>query len=242
MRPLSRARVAARLPSGGLRARGRGGPRALRPGRRPWHRRMARQPALRGLRGHRHPARAAAPGRWTAIRTGGGVCCGRRQRELRGKRRVAAPPGPPQPRARHRWPAPLRPRARRRAAGARHAGACLPRTRYRPAAAGRPPALNTQGIHMNHRLHLLLACLLLLLAPAAAQDRDAAQGPRTGDPVVDARLADVDRYAARYPKAFIDELVRYFDAPRPLLEDLLRRQATSPGDLYYACALARVSG
>jgi len=95
---------------------------------------------------------------------------------------------------------------------------------------------------MNHRLHLLLACLLLLLAPAAAQDRDAAWQPRTGDAVVDARLADVNRYAARYPEAFIDELVRYFDAPRPLLEDLLGKRAATPGDLYYACALARVSG
>ncbi|MGY1458385.1 hypothetical protein ACW5F0_07030 [Luteimonas sp. A534] len=95
---------------------------------------------------------------------------------------------------------------------------------------------------MNHRLFLLLACLILLLAPAAAQDQAAAWEPRTGDAVVDARLADLNRYAARYPDAFIDELVRYFDAPRPLLEELLGKPATVPGDLYYACALARVSG
>lgn len=95
---------------------------------------------------------------------------------------------------------------------------------------------------MNHRFHLLLVCLLLLLAPAAAQGQDAAWEPRTGDAVVDARLADLNRYAARYPDAFIDELVRYFDAPRPLLEELLGKPETVPGDLYYACALARVSG
>lgn len=94
---------------------------------------------------------------------------------------------------------------------------------------------------MTRRLHLL-ACLLLLLAPVIAHGQDAAWAPRTGDAVVDARLADVNRYAARYPDAFIDELVRYFDAPRPLLEDLLGKPATMPGDLYYACALARVSG
>lgn len=96
---------------------------------------------------------------------------------------------------------------------------------------------------MNHRLHLLLACVLLLLpGPVAALGQEAAWAPATGDAVVDARLADINRYAARYPDAFIDELVRYFDAPRPLLEDLLGKQHRVPGDLYYACALARVSG
>ncbi|MEN1955967.1 hypothetical protein [Luteimonas changyuni] len=74
-------------------------------------------------------------------------------------------------------------------------------------------------------------------APEAAP----AWAPRTGDAVVDARLADINVYAARYPEAFIDELERYFDAPRPLLETLLGEGRT-PGDLYYACALARVSG
>lgn len=94
------------------------------------------------------------------------------------------------------------------------------------------------------RHRLLLACLLWLLAPPAAfaQDAAVARAPATGDAVVDARLADINRYAARYPDAFIDELVRYFDAPRPLLQDLLGRQERKPGDLYYACALARVSG
>jgi hypothetical protein len=89
---------------------------------------------------------------------------------------------------------------------------------------------------------LLLAGVLSLSWPALAQDADAAWQPGTGDAVVDARLADINRYAARYPQAFIDELVRYFDAPRPLLEDLLLEQDRVPGDLYYACALARVSG
>ena len=88
---------------------------------------------------------------------------------------------------------------------------------------------------------LLLACLLLLLAPTAVLGQDTARDPGTGDAVVDARLADIDRYAARYPEAFVDELVRYFDAPGALIEDQLGKDR-APGDLYYACALARVSG
>lgn len=94
---------------------------------------------------------------------------------------------------------------------------------------------------------VFLAWLLCLLMPlgALAQDDAAAASAwaaDTGDAVVDLRLADINRYAGRYPEAFLDELVRYFDAPRPLLQDLLLRQERAPGDLYYACALARVSG
>lgn len=83
-------------------------------------------------------------------------------------------------------------------------------------------------------------------APAAAPDPEPepapAPTPGTGDAAVDALLADIDIYAARFPGAFVDELVRYFDAPRPLLAGLLEQGRHRPGDLYYACALARVSG
>jgi len=93
---------------------------------------------------------------------------------------------------------------------------------------------------------LFLASLAGLLLPLAALAQEgggpAPWTPDTGDAVVDGRLADINRYAGRYPDAFIDELVRYFDAPRALLEDLLVRQERAAGDLYYACALAHVSG
>lgn len=95
---------------------------------------------------------------------------------------------------------------------------------------------------MGLRLAFLLAFLLCLPAlPLLAQDAGGTWAPRTGDAVVDARLADINVYAGRFPDAFVDELVRYFDAPRPLLEDLLD-QDRAAGDLYYACALARVTG
>lgn len=117
---------------------------------------------------------------------------------------------------------------------------------------------------MPSRFSLLLAGLLCLLTPAAAlalvqepvreppapaaeqapeQPPEQAKpwAPRTGDAVVDARLADINVYAERFSESFLDELVRYFDAPRPLLEALLG-QGAAAGDLYYACALARVTG
>jgi hypothetical protein len=94
---------------------------------------------------------------------------------------------------------------------------------------------------MNLRFRLPLACLLFL-SGTLAHGQEAAWEPGTGDAVVDARLADINRYAARYPEAFVDELVRYFDAPRPLLEERLGQKGGVAGDLYYACALARVTG
>jgi hypothetical protein len=116
---------------------------------------------------------------------------------------------------------------------------------------------------MISRLPLLLAGLLWLPASIAApvgdqatgqttgqipvaaqdtdQDRPAPWEPNTGDAVVDARLADINLYAQRFPDAFVDELVRYFDAPRPLMQELLGK-GTHGGDLFYACALAWVTG
>ena len=62
---------------------------------------------------------------------------------------------------------------------------------------------------MTLRYPLLFAALLGLLLPLAAraQDAPAPATPATGDAVVDARLDDINRYAGRYPDAFVDELV-----------------------------------
>lgn len=64
----------------------------------------------------------------------------------------------------------------------------------------------------------------------------------TGDAWVDAQLADIGRYGRRYRDAFIDELVRYREAPRALVEALLDERGWEPGDVYFACSLARVTG
>ena len=88
-----------------------------------------------------------------------------------------------------------------------------------------------------------LAMALALAPPTArAQDAVATWAPGTGDAWVDATLADINRYAARYPDAFVDELVRYDNAPRALVQALLADPRWTPGDVYFACALGLFAG
>ena len=97
----------------------------------------------------------------------------------------------------------------------------------------------------------VIALLLALAAacPAHAQE-DAAEPPavaaqaepRTGSDWIDARLLDMNDYAARYRDAFVDEIVRYHQAPRALVEEALADEGMSAGDVYFACALAQAIG
>ena len=87
-----------------------------------------------------------------------------------------------------------------------------------------------------------LFALCLFCASAVAQDFAHPWNPRTGDAWTDRQLADVNAYAARYRDAYIDELVRYFDAPRALVTELMVERRWAPADVYYACAIARVAG
>jgi len=80
----------------------------------------------------------------------------------------------------------------------------------------------------------------------AEEEGEQADGPHadlssTGDGWVDERLLDINRYARRYPETFADELQRYQDAPRRSVQSLLE-QGWAPGDVYFACALGRVTG
>jgi len=95
---------------------------------------------------------------------------------------------------------------------------------------------------MSFRTAVLAFCLLCAATAAVAQDFAHPWDPRSGDAWTDRQLADVNAYAARYRDAFIDELVRYFDAPRELVTELLVERRWAPGDVYYACAIARVAG
>lgn len=98
-----------------------------------------------------------------------------------------------------------------------------------------PPAMR------RLRAALLAAVLACVAAPVVAQDAtDFA--PRTGDAWVDGRLADINRYGRAYRDPFVDELVRYHGAPRDLVVELLTRRGWTPGDVYFACALAAQVG
>ncbi|GAB2510471.1 hypothetical protein [Lysobacter humi (ex Lee et al. 2017)] len=89
---------------------------------------------------------------------------------------------------------------------------------------------------------VLVAALLACATPVLAQDAAVAPGPRTGDAWIDARLDDINDYGRAYRDPFIDELVRYHRAPRELVLELLGRRGWSPGDVYFACALAMQAG
>lgn len=95
---------------------------------------------------------------------------------------------------------------------------------------------------MRRLLALLLAASGLALGNAAAQDVAIGWNPRSGDAWVDTWLGDMNRYGARYPEPFVDEMVRYHNAPRALVLELLQTRQWTPGDVYYACALAAVLG
>lgn len=91
---------------------------------------------------------------------------------------------------------------------------------------------------------LIVSTLLafgLAAGTAQAQDFTFGWNPRSGDVWMDVWLGDMNRYGSRYRDPFVDELVRYHAAPRDLVVDLLARR-WAPGDIYFACALAKLAG
>lgn len=97
---------------------------------------------------------------------------------------------------------------------------------------------------------LLMILLSLPAAQALAQQvtpvpESGRQGEeytaRSGSDWIDRHLADINRYAARYPDSFLDELARYHAVPRAYADALLKQPDWTPADVYMACALAQVS-
>lgn len=95
---------------------------------------------------------------------------------------------------------------------------------------------------MHLKTFLLAAAIAGSSTGALAQDYVFGWNPRTGDVWVDQTLGDVNQYGYRYRDAFVDEMVRYYGAPRDYVSDLLVRQRWAPGDVYYACAIGQITG
>ncbi len=99
---------------------------------------------------------------------------------------------------------------------------------------------------MPFKLKSKLSALALIVAgftgTVAAQDFSINWNPRSGDVWVDSQLNDVNRYGSRYREPFVDEMVRYYGAPRDLVTELLVTRRWAPGDVYYACAIAQSLG
>ncbi len=97
-------------------------------------------------------------------------------------------------------------------------------------------------------MHRKFKAIALAIAMSAAAGSVAAQdfvfnwNPRSGDVWVDTRLDDINQYGYRYREPFIDEMTRYYGAPRVLVHDLIVNQRWAPGDVYYACSIAQVIG
>lgn len=97
---------------------------------------------------------------------------------------------------------------------------------------------------MHRTLSTTALALSLALAAglAHAQDFSISFNPRSGDVWVDRHLGDMNTYGMRHRESFIDEMVRYYGAPRPLVTDLLGNRRWAPGDVYYACAIGQIIG
>lgn len=100
----------------------------------------------------------------------------------------------------------------------------------------------------NACANTLVAVLLLpavgaaAQAPAPADAGDDASRPTTGHAWIDERMIDIGQYAARHREAFVDEIVRYRQAPRGMIEEALDGGGIPPADVYYACLLAQGTG
>ena len=89
---------------------------------------------------------------------------------------------------------------------------------------------------------LVLVFLLLPAVHAFGMEGEAVPAPQTGNAWIDVHLVDMDAYAARYRDAFVDEIVRYHEAPRALVEEALADEAVGSGNAYFACSLAQAIG
>lgn len=90
---------------------------------------------------------------------------------------------------------------------------------------------------------ILIGLLLGMVAGSGlAQPADSGYSPRSGDAWIDRHLVDINAYAERYPTSFADEMARYYAVPRGYVEAMMKQPDWTAGDIYMACALAKVAG
>jgi hypothetical protein len=90
---------------------------------------------------------------------------------------------------------------------------------------------------------LLLALSLMLTAtPAVADDYAFGFDPRSGDAWIDAQLGDVNVFARGNLDGYVDEVVVSTGAPRYYVQEMVVDRGWAPGDVYYACLIARQLG
>lgn len=94
---------------------------------------------------------------------------------------------------------------------------------------------------MRHPLLALTVAVALGLA-ATAGAQAISFSVSTGDGWVDHRMVEVNDYGVRYREPFVNEVVTSYGAPRPYVNELLVTRHWSPGDVYYACAMAHSIG
>jgi len=98
------------------------------------------------------------------------------------------------------------------------------------------------SMNTRFRIFSLATALAATLGAGTASAQTVSWDPRTGDVWVDTWLGDVNRYGTRYQQPFVDEMVRYYGAPRDLVTTLLGERGWAAGDVYYACAIAQLIG
>lgn len=90
---------------------------------------------------------------------------------------------------------------------------------------------------------VMVASLGFAVASAMpAQAQTVGYNIRTGDVWVDTRLGEINDYGRRYRDPFVSEMTGHYGAPRSLVLDLLDRRGWAPGDVYFACSIARALG
>jgi hypothetical protein len=97
---------------------------------------------------------------------------------------------------------------------------------------------------MTNHTHALLAFALAAAFAAPLQADDYAFGfnPRSGDAWIDAQLGDVNVFARGNLDGYVDEVVVSTGAPSYYVRELVDDRGWAPGDVWYACLIARELG